>query len=154
MGRLFIGGRVEGRKPRPNPNSVFGYGRVNTYQGMDCVTTARELNEMFKAGPRGRRSRSKHKRGLDDRNLGHRADQREDLIYALFERARVLSLELDRANPETKGFTAKMAAYEDHVRRLIAERAYHMLDELERRERARGCVRVAFTRRRLMGEQS
>lgn len=141
MGRLYVGGPVPGRKVKPNPQTVSGYPRWNTYAGLGQISVARELRiQASNAGVKcGSVARHVHKLHKD--NLAHRYRPRDHKLGALrkhFELARVLSLEIDKEENEHV-LDAMLKRYNMHVREI---RGSKLFEELVRLEGARGIRRA------------
>lgn len=141
MARLYVGGPVPGRKVKPNPQTVSGFPRWNTFQGLGQISVARELRiQASNAGVKcGSVARHQHKLHKD--NLAHRIkknDQRDSARAKHFEYARVLSLEIDREENE-KVLDAMLKRYNGHVSEIKGTKWYHKLVQLEA---ARGIKRA------------
>lgn len=146
--RLRVNGPVPGRKPKPNPWTVSGYPRWNTFAGLGMMSAAKEINRQKRNKFRGRRSRTRHRPKLDPRNLMHRANEHRDNVIGQFDKARRISLILDTATHEGQ-IESLLETYTEAIQCLIDLDAYKVIEELIRREQARGVVRALVTYRRL-----
>lgn len=153
MARIYPGGVVLGKKPRPNPMTVSGHPQWNRYQGTDYRPCATEINRKLHkprvTGPKhdpGRRSKVRGKRKLDPRNLCHRANPEQDyargVLHNQFEAARVLSLKLDRLKGSGQYMDA-WTSYRKIILSMKAEGHYTALRQLQDLEQARGQDRIS-----------
>ncbi len=151
---FWVGATVPGKKARFNPWTHSGRPAWNTFQGLGIKSTVKEINSHFSAenrdrrkgmGLNGKRSRVKHGTALDKRNVCHRAKEKPDRAAGHYERARVLSLQIDSAEPGTKHYQALMGEYVQRIRDLLDldNVGKGHLAMLVRIEGKRGCRRAA-----------
>lgn len=146
--RLRVNGPVPGRKPKRNPWTVSGFPRWNTFAGLGMMSAAKEINRQKRSKLRGRRSRTRHRPRLDPANLLHRANEHRDNVIGHFNKARRISLIIDAAEHQTQ-IDALMETYTEAIQCLIDLNAHKAIEDLIRREQARGVIRALVTYRRL-----
>jgi hypothetical protein len=146
--RLRVNGPVPGKRPKRNPWTCSGYPQWNTFDGLGVPSTAKSLNMARRqAGLQGGKSRCRHRRRLAPENLMHRVkvtDYANGSIRKAFEDARVISLKIDRAAGQDLAIL--MRAYNNAIDTLVGYRAFPLIDELTRLERARGVFRFKQVR--------
>lgn len=140
---LRAGMTVEGKRAIRNPQTVSGYPQWNTYAGLGITSTAKAINMgKAKSGLPGGKSRVHRKRPLDKRNLCHRLrgnhTLKDDRNRHAFERCKCLGFIIDRCNDERKLDTV-LDEYISNLEILVEQHATHHLNDLVRREQARGC---------------
>lgn len=156
MSLLFPGSRVPNRKPMPNPHTVSGSPRWNTYAALGCQPVSYDASSfVVKKGDASPTYSGRHytqgrkkgggrkKKKIDPGNLCHRCrkttGQNAFINDDHFEAARGLIVEYSRL---PKGGVLAPAAAERfgvHVDYLKMRRADQRLGELRRLVLARGC---------------
>ena len=146
MGVLRPGCRVPGRKLLNNPHTVSGRPQWGTYAALDYPAATTEIKRRAKDAkikPHGGGASARKR--LDPSNLCHRVRHPElERVHsgyrALFERARILSLRMDRLDGIKLDLC--IADWGRVVRELIMDGQVAHLRELARLEQARGQVRI------------
>jgi hypothetical protein len=150
MARLRVGGPVPCRKRSANLHTMSGRPEWGTFQGLGMPSTVRQIRlDASKAGVRLPTGGGCGHHNLDPRNLCHRikrGERQKHLHRQMFERARLLSFQLDRMASPREGVGMSIEEISStHVGQqyriimtTLSEDAIHLYRELLRRELSRG----------------